>query len=148
MSSKKVMIFGFGFIAFLGLVGAAIQFILQDFDTLAVEGIQFEKTVGYVRLNGLTVPVSQNGKLKFYLFVDSRIEVSDDGLIPDVQARLPEIRDAILRDFHKTSVGGADNPVGIDIGNIKSRMVRATKKLFEDKVISTVYVTKVLKAAG
>lgn len=148
MSTKKMMIFGFGFIAFLGLIGGAIQFILQDFDTLAVEGIQFEKTVGYVRPNGLTVPISHKGKLKFYLFVDSRIEVSDDGLIPDVQARLPEIRDAILRDFHKSSVGGADNPIGIDIKTIKSRMVRATKKLFDDKVIKTVYVIKLLKAAG
>ena len=148
MSSKKVMIFGFGFIAFLTLVGAGIQFILQDFDTLAVEGIQFEKTVGYVRLDRLTVPVSQKGKLKFYLFVDSRIELADDGLIPDVQARLPEIRDAILRDFHKKSVAGADNPVGIDIRGMKKRMIRETKKLFEDKVITTIFVTKVLKAAG
>ena len=148
MKTGKVMIFGIGVVVFLAAAGYAVSLIIENFEQLAEEGIQFEKTVGYVRLDGLTVPVSVKGKLRYYLFVDARIEIADDSRLLEVQGKLPGIRDAVLRDFHKTSVAGDSPVVAIDIRNMKDRMAKIANRIVGDNLVTTVYVTKLLRAHG
>ena len=51
---------------------------------MAEEGIQFEKTVGYVRLDDLAAPVPRNKRFGHYLCVDVKLEVMDDGNVKRV----------------------------------------------------------------
>ncbi len=79
MSTKKLVIFSFAFLILLTGGAFSISLILENFETLSTEGIQLEKTVGYVRLDGLTAPVPRRKKFDYYLYIDLKIEVVDNG---------------------------------------------------------------------
>ena len=79
MSTKKLVIFSFAFLILLTGGAFSISLILENFETLSTEGIQLEKTVGYVRLDGLAAPVPRRKKFDYYLYIDLKIEVVDKG---------------------------------------------------------------------
>jgi len=79
LSTKKLVIFSFAFLILLTGGAFSISLILENFETLSTEGIQLEKTVGYVRLDGLTAPVPRRKKFDYYLYIDLKIEVVDNG---------------------------------------------------------------------
>ena len=79
MSTKKLVIFSFAFLILLTGGAFSISLILENFETLSTEGIQLEKTVGYVRLDGLTAPVPRRKKFDYYLYIDLKIEVVNNG---------------------------------------------------------------------
>ena len=61
MSTKKLAIFSIVFLVLLAGGAFSISLILENFDTLSVEGIQFEKTAGYVRLERNGFGLSRRG---------------------------------------------------------------------------------------
>jgi len=79
LSTKKLVIFSFAFLILLTGGAFSISLILENFETLSTEGIQLEKTVGYVRLDGLTAPVPRRKKFDYYLYIDLKIEVVNNG---------------------------------------------------------------------
>jgi flagellar basal body-associated protein FliL len=122
--------------------------ILENFETLSEEGIQFEKTVGYVRLDGLAAPVPRRKRFDYYLYVDLKIELLDDGEINRVQSELPLLRDAALRELHKGSLMRTDGVLGVDLRAMKKRLVQSMNTALGEPLISKVLISKLTKAAG
>ena len=148
MSTKKLVIFSFAFLIILAAGAFSISLILENFETLSVEGIQFEKTAGYVRLDGLAAPVPRRKKFDYYLYIDVKIEVVDDGEVKRVQSELPILRDAALRELHKGSVMRTDGVLGVDLRAMKKRLVESLNAALGEPLVSRVLISKLVKAAG
>ena len=148
MSTKKLVIFSFAFLIILAAGAFSISLILENFETLSTEGIQFEKTVGYVRLDGLAAPVPRRKKFDYYLYIDLKIEVADDGEVKRVQSEIPLLRDAALRELHKGSVMRTDGVLGVDLRAMKKRLVESMNKVLGEPIVSKVLISKLVKAAG
>lgn len=148
MSTKKIMIFAFGFIFLLLAAGAGVWFVLSDFEKIAEEGITFRKVAGYVDVDGLSVPVSRGRKFTHYMYLDAKIELSDRKKADDVFARLPFFRDVALRELHRTSVVRQDGVPGIDIRAIKERLKARAVEIYGEQLVTQVLVTKLLLAAN
>lgn len=148
MNTKKLVIFAFGFLIFLGAGAFSISLILENFETLSEEGIQFEKTVGYVRLDGLAAPVPRRKRFDYYLYLDVKIEVADDGDVNRVQGEIPLLRDAALRELHKGSIMRKDGVLGVDLRAMKQRLVTSMNTALGEPLVSKVLISKLVKAAG
>jgi len=148
MSSKKIMIFSFGFIFLLLAMGAGVWFVLNDFEKIAEEGITFEKIPGYVAVNGLSVPVAKGRKFTHYMYLDAKIELTDRNRAESVFARLPFFRDEALRELHRKAVDRVDGVPGIDIRAIKERLRARAIEVYGEKLVTQVLVTKLLRAAN
>ena len=146
MSTKKLVIFSIAFLLILAAGAFSISLILENFETLSVEGIQFEKTAGYVRLDGLAAPVPRRKKFDYYLYIDIKIEVADDGEVKRVQSELLILRDASLRALHKGSVMRTDGVLGVDLRAMKKRLVESLNTALGEPLISRVLISKLVKA--
>ena len=124
----------------------SILLILENFETLFVEGIQFEKTAGYVRLDGLAASVPRRKKFDYYLYIDIKIEVADDGEVKHVQSELPILRDAALRALQKESVMRTDGVLGVDLRAMKKRLVESLNTALGEPLVSRVLISKLVKA--
>ena len=146
MSTKKLIIFSFAFLILLAGGAFSILLILKNFETLSVEGIQFEKTAGYVRLDGLAAPVPRRKKFDYYLYIDIKIEVADDSEVKRVQSELPILRDAALRALHKGSVMRTNGVLGVDLRAMKKRLVESLNTALGEPLVSRVLISKLVKA--
>ncbi len=147
MSSKKIVIFAFGFIFFLGLLGAGVWFVLSDFETIAEEGITFKKVHTFVSIDNLSIPVRKGRRFSHYMVADVKIEISDKNKRDNVLANMSFFRDAALRDLHRETNNRTDGVPGIDIRFIKERMTKIAVEQLGEELVIKVYVTKLLKAA-
>lgn len=148
MSTKKLVIFSVGFLLLLAAGAFSISLILENFEQLSEEGIQFEKTAGYVRLDGLSAPVPRRKKFDYYLYIDVKLEVADDGDIGRVQSVLPLVRDAALRELHRGSVMRTDGVLGVDLRAMKQRLLKSMNAALGEELLSKVLISKLVKAAG
>lgn len=148
MSTKRLVIFAIGFIVFLAAAGLSITLILENFEQLWEEGIQFDATPGYVNMDRVTAPVTKRDKFDHYLYIDVKLEVADESHVGRVQKELPRVRDAALRELHRAGIERTDGVIGIDIRGIKSRLLEAVNQSLGEKLFSDVLVTKLVQAAG
>lgn len=146
MNTKKLVIFTFAFLIFLGVGAGSISLILENFEQLSEEGIQFEKTLGYVQLDGLAVPVPRKKRFDYYLYMDVKLELTDDGNVNHVQSLLPILRDAAMRELHRGSLLRTDGVLGIDIRAMKVRLTKSMNTALGENMLSRVLISKLVKA--
>lgn len=140
MSTKKLAIFSIVFLVLLAGGAFSISLILENFDTLSVEGIQFEKTAGYVRLDGLAAPVPRKKRFDYYLYVDLKLEVTDDGNVKHVQTLNPILRDAAMRELHRSSLLRTDGVLGVDLRAMKKRLLKSMNDALGEQLLSKVLI--------
>ena len=106
------------------------------------------KTSGYLHLDGLAIPVSRREWFDYYLYLDIKIEVADDGNLKYVQRELPYLRDAALRELHKGFFTRTDSKSGLDLSVIKQRLRDCINLTLEQKLVSSVLISKLVKVGG
>ena len=148
MSTKKLAIFSIVFLVLLAGGAFSISLILENFDTLSVEGIQFEKTAGYVRLDGLAAPVPRKKRFDYYLYVDLKLEVTDDGNVKHVQTLNPILRDAAMRELHRSSLLRTDGVLGVDLRAMKKRLLKSMNDALGEQLLSKVLISKLVKTGS
>lgn len=148
MSTKKVVVFTIAFLVLLAAGAFSISLILENFEELAEEGIQFEKTVGYVRLDGLAAPVPRKKRFDYYLYVDLKLEVLDDGNVKHVQSYIPILRDAAMRELHRSSLLRTDGVLGVDLRGMKKRLLKSMNDALGEQLLSKVLISKLVKTGG
>ena len=144
----RITIIVFAVIAVLALGLLGVTFVLRNFEGLASGEGQIEEAVpGRVAMEGLAVPISFEGVLVHTVTIDFYMHIAHGEREAEVRAILPRIRDAILRDVHRTSVSRAD--VGtIDLVRFKERVAAAANQVLHAEEVDSVQVTRVALLQG
>lgn len=130
------------------LIGAAVAFFSlggRAPQTAQTEGgIPTETSAPAGPLDLLVVPINRfavpvigpEDEIHGYMWVDLVFEV--DGPVDQsyVAARLPEIRDALLRDLHGRTTTRKDRPGALDFDLLKARLEAISDELAGDRIIA------------
>ena len=127
-----------------GGVGATI-FILNNVAGGAAAPPAVEEVPGYVALDGVAVPVSLEGALDHYASLDLRLQVRDKARQAEVEAVLPRIRDALIRDAHRNALLRTDGVASVDLARIKERAKAAANQILGEDLIGAVLVIRIAK---
>lgn len=100
------------------------------------------QSTAFVRLDRLSAPLINDGRVMGYVLLDLSIEVrrSDDELV--VAQRLPALRAAFLRDVTENPIGKPDQPMIIDYETLTSRLRAAANRELPRPVVLRVLVTQ------
>lgn len=130
---------------FLGGGLAAVIFVLGNFEDLAAEGKQEVLVRGYVAIDNVTFPVNTGTAVDHYVGIDLKLEVSDGRKLAEIEAVAPRIRDAILRDAHRSLPRRADGVESIDLVKVKERAKVKANEILGAELIGRVLVTRVAR---
>ena len=130
-----------------GGVGATV-YIVNNFASLTAAPPPPEEVPGYVALDGVAVPVSLDNALDHYASLDLRLQVRDRARQADVEAVLPRIRDAVIRDAHNNALLRTDGVASVDLARIKERAKAAANQILGEDLVGAVLVIRVAKLAG
>lgn len=108
-------------VVFLGGGLAAVTWVLGNFEELSGAEVQEVLIKGFVPLDNIAFPVNSGTAVDHYVGVDLRLEIADTRRTAEVEAVLPRIRDAIIRDAHKGFPRRADGVDSIDLVRLKDR---------------------------
>lgn len=137
----------FGLIAGV-LIGATVAFFLsggsdprtaqtEDADRSEPPAPEEPLDLLVVPINRFAVPViGPEDEIHGYMWVDLVFEV--DGPVDQsyVAARLPEIRDAALRDLHGRTTTREDRPGALDFDLLKARLEAISDQIAGDRIIA------------
>ncbi len=104
----------------------------------------------------LTVPVRRfavplingKGRVLGYMWVDFVFEVNGPQNQSYVAARVPEIRDALLRDLNDRQTTRADRPGALDIDLVAKRLDAVSRRIVGNERLLNVRITNVERAPG
>lgn len=131
---------------FLGGGLAAVVFVLGNFENLAAENKQ-EVLVrgGYLPIDNVTSPVNTGTAVDHYVGIDLKLEVIDGRKVAQIKAVAPRIRDAILRDAHRSLPRRADGIKSIDLVKVKERAKVKANETLGAELVGRVLVTRVAR---
>jgi flagellar basal body-associated protein FliL len=132
-------------LVFLGAGLAAVIFVLGNFETLANEDQQEVLVRGYVSIDNMAFPVNTGAAVDHYVGIDLKLEVADGRKVGEIEILVPRIRDAILRDAHKSLPRRADNIESIDLVKVKERAKAKANEVLGNELVARVLVTRVAK---
>ena len=125
---------------------AGIRYILRNFETLTAEKVEVA-VPGMVVVEGLAVPVTFEGARDHTVTLDFYLEIAHGERAAETRAVLPRIRDAILRDVHRTSISQAG--VGsIDLVRFKERVKAAANEVLHDEEVTGVLMARLARLAA
>ncbi len=127
-----------------GGLGAGI-FVLGNFEQLATEEKQEVLVRGYVSIDNVAFPVNTGTAVDHYVGIDLKLEVADGRKAGEIEAVVPRIRDAILRDAHKSLPRRADGIESIDLAKVKERAKVKANEILGTELVAKVLVTRVAK---
>ena len=104
----------------------------------------------------LTVPVrrfavpliNDKGRVLGYMWVDFVFEVNGPQNQSYVAARVPEIRDALLRDLNDRQTTRRDRPGALDIDLVARRLDAVSRQIVGNERLLNVRITNVERAPG
>ena len=127
---------------------AAVIFVISNFDSLTDDSEMVEFTPGYVTLEGASIPIVYQRQLEHYISVDFRLKVADEARVAEVEEMLPYIRDAILREVHRTVPPRADGIASVDIVWLKQRVVALANELLHEELVVEALITRLDRLVG
>lgn len=140
------------------LVGGGVVYVLFGMDkgpeTAPVEETVEEAPAPAPAANLLIIPVRRfavpliNGDRQVlgYMWVDLAFEVDGPENQSFVAARLPELKDAFLRDLHAARTTREDRPGALDFDLLQERLDAATEKVAGEGRVLAVRITNAIRA--
>lgn len=132
-------------LVFLGAGLAAVVFVLGNFEQLADEEQQEVLVRGYVTIENVAFPVNAGTAIDHYVGIDLKLEVADGRRVAQIEALVPRIRDAILRDAHKSLPRRADGIESIDLPKVKERAKVKANEILGEELVARVLLTRVAR---
>lgn len=94
-----------------------------------------------IDIQSVPAPVFKDGKLLNYIFLSVKLEMAKGQNVLGDRERVHFVRDAMVRNLHKTSIGKAGKFDEIDEA-VALQIVRASAaQIFGDKAVSAVTIT-------
>ncbi|RMF71800.1 MAG: hypothetical protein D6740_06140 [Alphaproteobacteria bacterium] len=159
-SGKGMMlIMVLGIVGGILLGGAVVYFLTGGFgkkQEAPVEKVEAEAKPKEKQIDLLTVPVrrfavpliNDHGRVLGYMWVDFVFEVNGPQNQSYVAARVPEIRDALLRDLNDRQTTRHDRPGALDIDLVARRLDAVSRQILGRERLLHVRITNVERAPG
>ena len=160
-SGKGMMlIMVLGIVGGILLGGAVVYFLTGGFgkkaEPVAEKPAAEEPKPAEKQIDLLTVPVrrfavpliNDHGRVLGYMWVDFVFEVNGPQNQSYVAARVPEIRDALLRDLNDRQTTRHDRPGALDIDLVARRLDAVSRQILGEERLLNVRITNVERAPG
>ena len=101
----------------------------------------------YIEMPSLTIPVIRGGAVARYIVLKVSLEVKDADVEEMVNARIPSLRDAYLRDLHGYF---GTIPIGerLNVSPVKKRMKKVSRTILGKGVIQDILITNAFTKEG
>ncbi|MBE7636925.1 hypothetical protein GUA87_08715 [Sneathiella sp. P13V-1] len=100
----------------------------------------------YQEMDPLSVPIRRkSGSIKYHMFLVTSLEFDEKDKKEKSRKLMPRIRDAFIQDLSGRSVMHKDKSRGLDFEQIKSRLLKQSKKVLGKNAPSAIHVVKVFK---
>ena len=99
----------------------------------------------YVAIDQVIVPVFQDGRVAFQVYLDIKLEVEDSLAANRLRKSMPRIQDAIIVELVTRPIISHDGSSNIDVLAIKSRVLKAIQRTAAGSKVSDVLITQALR---
>lgn len=99
----------------------------------------------YVAIDQVIVPVLQDGRVAFQVYLDIKLEVEDSLAGNRLRKGMPRIQDAIIVELITRPIISPDGSSNIDVLAIKSRVLKAVQRTAVGSKVSDVLITQALR---
>jgi hypothetical protein len=82
-----------------------------------------------VEMPYLIAPLSSGESLLAYAYVSCKIVGASQAAAVEIQAKVPFIQDAFVRDVNASSIGKPDDPMAVDKATLEPRLLALAKKV-------------------
>ena len=98
----------------------------------------------YLKMEILTLPVVRKKELSHYVHVEASLQSADEQAKRQIQDALARVRDAIIRDFHRTPLT-ATRGSNVDLAVLKARLKAAATRVLGEGVVEDVLLINVIR---
>ncbi len=99
----------------------------------------------FVSVDQIIVPVLQDGRVAFQIYLNIKLGVEDNLASIKVRQSMPRIQDAIIVELVTRPVITRDGSSNIDVLAIKSRVLKAIHKTYNGKLVQDVLISQVVR---
>lgn len=151
---KKLIIVGAAVaVLLIGGGGAGAYFLLghkapEEAPVAAEPEISVEANPILVSVERISAPLTKDGKVSGYVYLNLNIEVADEEAGQAVHDNMPKLRAAFAADLYGASIADPKEPDRADIPAIQSRLLKVARHVFSDEAIKKIYVSKVSYAGA
>jgi flagellar basal body-associated protein FliL len=159
-SSRMMLIVGTLIGLTVGVVGAFLWLSNKDEASSEEEEVVEEvvepseeevaiPAVSYIYLYIERMPaalVDENGRTVGYVFLDITLELHDSEEQSYVSARMPRVKDALLRAISKNGLTRPGTSGQMDYDRVSSYLLEASNAAIEKEYVTGVYITRALRA--
>ena len=98
----------------------------------------------YLQMEILTLPVLRGNALNHHLHVEANLQTPDTRAAREIQANMPHLRDAIIRDFFRTPLTVARG-TKVDDAVLKQRLLAVAKRVLGEDVVEDVLLVNIIR---
>lgn len=111
------------------LVLAPVLLVLAAPAQAAGGGGKNEPVGRYVDMSALAIPIIQEGRLRNYVFVNARVNLTGKADVAKLRAKAPYFRDALVRAAHRTSLADPNDLTRVDETRLAAVLTREAAAL-------------------
>jgi flagellar basal body-associated protein FliL len=104
-------------------------------DTLPVEEAPI-----LVKVENIVAPLTKNGDVVSYVYIDVNLEVADEPLVQQIKDNMPRLRNVIAQDLYDRSIADPKEPSRADVSGIQTRLLSDAKQVFGAESVKQVYI--------
>ncbi len=93
-----------------------------------------------IDIQSVPAPVFKDGKLLNYIFLTVKLEMAKGQNVLNDRERVHFVRDALVRNLHKTSIGKADRIDEVDEAVAIKVVLASAAQIFGDKAVTAVTI--------
>lgn len=93
-----------------------------------------------IDIQSVPAPIFANGKLNNYIFLTIKLEMAKGQNVLRQREQVHFVRDALIRNLHKTSVGKAGKPDELDEALAIQLIQASAAKVFGEKAVASVTI--------
>lgn len=124
-----------------GGVGGYFVFLAPEGNALAEGEQPAARRTTFIRIDRLSAPLFDEGRVVAYALLDLSLEVRSNGDDILIAQRMPALRDAFLREVTENSISRAGTPLVIDYDALTTRLREvANRELRKDVVLRVLVI--------
>lgn len=125
-----------------GVGGYFVFFVPESAETPAEAEQPAARKTTFIRIDRLSAPLSNDGRVVAYALLDLSLEVRSNGDDLLIAQRMPALRDAFLREVTENTVSRAGQPLVIDYDAVTTRLRDVANRELRKEVVLRVLVTQ------
>lgn len=144
---KKFVVILVVLLLLAGAGGGAYWWLFMRGGEPAAEQAEPEAEPLYVELDPLTVPVIRGGAVAKYILLEVTLEVADPAAQELIDARMPRLKDAFLRDLH-AFFAARPLDAALNVRTVKKRLMGVSARVLGEGRVVDVLIEGAFEKTG